>query len=154
MASLSVLEDLCNNGDELYIYFRGGAQRHGPYEGADNSTQPFAIGLAKLRVDGFASLGASFDGGEFVTTPWQIDGGRLVLNAKCDFGQIRVELMDEDDQPLPGYALEECLPVSGDDTDLQVHWKDKNDLSGAVGKTVRLRFELKNARLYSYQRMD
>ena len=105
-------------------------------------------------MDGFASLGASFDGGEFVTTPWQIDGGRLVLNAKCDFGQIRVELMDEDDQPLPGYALEECLPVSGDDTDLQVHWKDKNDLSGAVGKTVRLRFELKNARLYSYRRMN
>ena len=69
-------------------------------------------------------------------------------------GQIRVELMDEDDQPLPGYALEECLPVSGDDTDLQVHWKDKNDLSGAVGKTVRLRFELKNARLYSYRRMN
>lgn len=110
--------------------------------------------LAKLRVDGFASLGTSFDEGEFVTTPWEIDGGSLLLNTKSDFGEIRMELLDLKDQPVPAYSMDDCLPVSDDGTGLQVKWKQHTDLSGAAGKTVRLRFELKNARLYSYRRAE
>ena len=139
-------------GDQLYIYIRGAARRHGPYEGPDNTKAPIDIGLATLRVDGFASLGASFDGGEFITTQWEIDGGQLVLNAKSDYGEIRVELLDDEEQPLAGYSLEDCVPVTADGTDLPVQWKDHSDLSGALGQTVRLRFQLKNARLYSYRR--
>jgi len=138
-------------GDRLYIYYRGSARRHGPYEGPDNTDVPVCVGLATLRADGFASLNASFDGGEVVTTPWAIEGGALLLTAKCDYGEIRVELLDEADQPLPGYSLEECLPVCGDGTDLDVRWKGQADLSGAAGRTVRLRLCLKNARLYSYR---
>ena len=43
-------------GNQLYIYYRGMARRHKPYEGKD---EPFneggGLGLATLRVDGFAS---------------------------------------------------------------------------------------------------
>lgn len=138
-------------GDELYIYFRGAARRHGPYVGPDDTDAPVSVGLAKIRIDGFASLGASFDGGEFITTPWQIEGGVLLLNAKADFGSIRVELRDLEDQPLPGYSLEDCMPVTADGTDLEVRWKDHPNLQGAAGQTVRLRFHLTNARLYSYR---
>ena len=138
-------------GDELYLYFRGTARRHGPYEGPDNTVSPTSVGLAKIRVDGFASLGASFDGGSFVTTPWEIDGDRLLLNAKSDYGEIRVEVLDLEDRTLPGYSLDECIPVAGDGTELQVRWKEHPDLAGATGRTVRLRFQLKNARLYSYR---
>jgi len=138
-------------GDRLYFYFRGSARRHGPYEGPDNTDAPVCVGLATLRLDGFASLDASFDGGEVVTTPWRIEGGELLLNAKCDFGEIRVELMDEADHPLAGYTLGDCLPLRADSTALQVRWKEHSDLAGAAGKTVRLRFVLKNARLYSYR---
>jgi hypothetical protein len=139
-------------GDELYIYFRGATRRHGPYEGPDNTDSPISVGLAKIRVDGFASLEASFDGGNFVTTPWEIEGGRLFLNAKSDYGEIRVELLDMDDKPLPGYSLNDCIPVAGDGMELLVGWKEHPDLTGAAGRTVRLRFHLKNARLYSYRR--
>ena len=140
-------------GDQLYLYFRGAARRHGPYEGPDNTEAPIHIGLAKLRVHGFASMGSSFDGGQFLTTRWGIDGGQLVLNAKSDYGEIRVELQDENEKPLPGYSLEDCDPVTADGLELPVTWKDQPDLSGAAGKTVRIRFQLKNARLYSYRRM-
>lgn len=139
-------------GDELYIYFRGATRRHGPYFGQDDTDAKTSVGLAKIRVDGFASLDASFDGGEVITSPWQIDGGPLLLNAKCDYGTIRVELLGEDDQPLPGYALDDCVPVTADGVSVPVSWKDHSDLSAAVGKTSRIRFELKNARLYSYRR--
>ena len=138
-------------GDQLYFYFRGAARRHGPYEGHDNSEAPINVGLATLRVDGFASMGASFDGGEFMTTEWEIDGGQLLLNAKSDYGEIRVELLDVEEKPLPGYSLEDCVPVTADGTDLPVKWKDHSDLSDARGKTARLRFLLRNARLYSYR---
>jgi hypothetical protein len=87
-----------------------------------------------------------------LTSPWQIDGGSLLINAKCDYGTIRVELLGEDDQPLPGYALDDCVPVSADGVSVPVTWKDHADLAGAAGKTARIRFELKNARLYSYRR--
>ena len=139
-------------GDELYIYFRGAARRHGPYVGPDNTEAPICVGLARLRVDGFASLGASFDGGQFSTTAWQLDDGPLVLNAKCDYGQIRAALVDADGRPLDGYSLDDCVPLSDDGTDLEVRWKEHADLSGAAGKTAHLKFELRNARLYSYRR--
>lgn len=139
-------------GDELYFYFRGATKRHGPYFGKDDTDAKISVGLAKLRVDGFASLDASFDGGEVITSPWQIDGGSLLINAKCDYGTIRVELLGEDDEPLPGYALDDCIPVSADGISLLVTWKDRADLSAAVGKTARIRFELQNARLYSYRK--
>ena len=139
-------------GDELYFYFRGATRRHGPYFGDDDSDAQISVGLAKLRVDGFASLDASFDGGEVITSPWEIEGGSLLINAKCDYGTIRVELLGDDDQPLPGYALEDCVPVSADGVSLPVTWENHAELSGAAGKTARLRFELKNARLYSYRR--
>jgi len=76
-------------------------------------------------------MGASFDGGEFITTEWEIDGGQLVLNAKNDYDEIRVELLDDEEKPLPGYSLEDCVPVTADGTDLPVQWKDHSDLSGA-----------------------
>lgn len=138
-------------GDELYLYYRGAARRHPPYFGTDDAGTSFGVGLAKLRVDGFASLDASFDGGEVVTTPWEIDGGELRLNAKCDYGEVRVELLDEQDEPLPGYALSDCLPISADGTSLPVRWQEHPDLQGAAGRTVKLRFTLRNARLYSYR---
>jgi len=138
-------------GDRLHFYYRGAARRHGPYEGPDNTEAPVCVGLATLRADGFASLNASFDGGEVITTPWEIEGGELVLNAKCDYGEIRVELLDEGDHPLPGYSLADCLPVRGDGTDLKARWKERSDLSGAAGQTARLHLHLKNARLYSYR---
>ncbi|HUT75166.1 MAG TPA: hypothetical protein VM221_10095 [Armatimonadota bacterium] len=138
-------------GDRLYFYYRGTGRRHGPYEGPDDTDAPGCVGLATLRADGFASLDASFDGGEVITTRWLIDGGKLVLNAKCDYGEIRVELLDEADQPLPGYSLAECVPVRGDGIALPVSWKHRPDLSGAAGRTVRLRLRLTNARLYSYR---
>lgn len=138
----------CRVGDQLYFYFRGSARRHGPYEGADNSPATIDVGLATMRRDGFASLDASFNGGEVVTTPWEITGGELRVNAKCDYGEVRVELMDEEDRPLPGYSLEECAPLRADGVALPARWRSHADLSGAAGKTVRLRFRLVNARLY------
>jgi len=56
---------------------------------------------------------------------------------------------DELALPLPGFGLDDCVAVTQDGVDLPVRW----GLDGRrvlPDQPVRLRFELTNARLYSY----
>lgn len=65
-----------------------------------------SIGLAKLRLDGFASIDAGYDGGTITTTPYRLSEATLHVNAKCDHGDLSAELLDEAYQPLRGYSKE------------------------------------------------
>jgi len=144
--------------DRLYIYYRGTARRHNkvPREydariAPDQDPRTMAIGLATLRLDGFASLDASYDGGTVVTTPLLLDGAALSLNVKADYGEVRVELLDEGGQPLPGYGEDDCLPVQTDGVAVHVRWRERRSVAGLAGNVSKLRFVLRNARLYSYR---
>ena len=139
-------------GDKLYIYYRGMARQHGPFDlekGAD-SYYAGAIGLAVLRRDGFASLAAGFDGGQVTTTPFVFDGRTLTVNTKSGPGDVRVEILDANDKPIAGYTKDECNPVTGDSVEHTVTWSGKQNLRELTGQPVKLRFHLANARLYSY----
>ena len=140
--------------DKLYIYYRGFVRRHKPF-GLPHNKDTYeggGIGLATIRVDGFASLAAGFDGGRVTTKPFIFDGSVLLLNAKANFfAGVRTEVIDEHDQPIPGYTLEESVPMNEDGVDYVVTWKNKKDVSELAGCPVKLRFHLTNAQLYSYQ---
>ncbi len=103
-----------------------------------------------LRVDGFASLEAPLSGGEMVTKPLTFSGRELVLNVSTSAaGSVRVEIQGIDGAALPGYALADCPEIFGDSLERPVVWKAGGDLSALAGKPIRLRFELKDADLYS-----
>ena len=69
-----------------------------------------------LRLDGFASLNAPFDGGEMTTRPFTFSGERLEINFSTSAaGSIRVEVQDDDGRPMPGHGLDECREVIGDE---------------------------------------
>jgi hypothetical protein len=105
-----------------------------------------------LRIDGFVSLHAPLVGGELLTRPLTFSGNRLSLNvATSAAGSVRVEIQTVDEQPVLGFALEDCDPVYGDALDHAVVWKGNPDLGALAGEPVRLRFEIKDADLYSYQ---
>jgi len=105
-----------------------------------------------IRLDGFVSLHAPYAGGELVTKPLKFQGDHLMMNYSTSAaGGIRVEIQDAAGQPLPGFALDDCLEHYGDSVKQQVGWKGGADVSALVGKPVRLRFVLKDADLYSYQ---
>ena len=102
-----------------------------------------------LRLDGFASVHAEYDGGEMLTKPLKFDGSQLLLNFSTSApGGIRVEIQDEAGQALPGYSLDDCREIIGNDIERPVSWKG-GDLAGLAGKTVRLRFVMKDADLYA-----
>ncbi|QGJ71538.1 Hypothetical protein PBC10988_32450 [Planctomycetales bacterium 10988] len=110
----------------------------GMYNGA-------AIGLAMLRLDGFASLNAGKDEGTLLTRPVRFAGRDLHVNLDAPVGQLTVELLDRDRNLL---ATSE--PISGDSTRLRIRWLDREDLSDFAGQPVRFRFKLSNGSLYSF----
>jgi len=108
-----------------------------------------------LRLDGFVSATAPMSGGELITKPLTFTGQTLSLNfATSAAGSVRVELQDAAGKPLPGYGAEDSEELFGDTLDRNVTWKEKPDLSAIVGQTVRIRFVLRDADLYSYQFHD
>lgn len=103
-----------------------------------------------LRTDGFASIEAPFAGGELITKPFTFAGKALEINfASSAAGGLRVELQDSSGKTLPGYALDDCPEIIGDQIDRVVAWKTEIDIAGLAGKAVRLRVVMKDANLYS-----
>ncbi len=103
-----------------------------------------------LRLDGFASINAPLSGGELITKPFKFTGTKLEINYSTSAaGRVRVELQDADGKALPGFALDDCLPIYGDDIARFVKWKASEDVSAFAGKPVRLRFAMEDADLFS-----
>ena len=103
-----------------------------------------------LRLDGFSSLNAPYEGGQLVTKPLRFKGTQLEINYSTSAaGGLKVEIQDEKGQPVKGFSLEECPEIIGDEISRIVSWKGGNDVGSLADKPVRLRFVMKDADLYS-----
>jgi hypothetical protein len=86
----------------------------GPNEMSVYVNQDYAQPTAHLqrysmRLDGFASVRAPYEGGELVTKPFTFEGNRLLLNfATSAAGGIRVEIQTAAGKPFPHFALEDA----------------------------------------------
>jgi HEAT repeat protein len=104
-----------------------------------------------LRLDGFTSVRGDYDGGEMVTRPLRFIGNELVLNfATSAAGSVLVEVQDEAGRPVPGFTLQDCRELIGNDIERPVTWANVK-LADLAGKPIRLRFSLKDADLYAMQ---
>jgi len=105
-----------------------------------------------LRLDGFASVNAPYAGGVMLTKPFHFAGRRLAINYRTSAaGSLRVEILDRAGAPISGHALADCREIIGDEVERTVDWKNGADLGRLAGKTVRLRFAMKDADLYSFR---
>jgi len=156
-------------GDELWFYYEGMKRRvpqHDRYtDGSPRSPGTLspseradwledthaAICLSVLRRDGFVSLDADEKGGELVTKPLVLAGGRLLLNADCAAqGQVRVEIQEPDGSPIEGRTLNDSVPVRGDGVEREARWETGPGLAGLTGRPVRLKIQLRSAQLYGF----
>ena len=128
---------------ELSMYFT---------ENTANTTDVGYVRRYTIRMDRFVSVTAPARGGELLTKPIRFDGNRLIINFSTSVaGGVRVELQQADGTPLPGYALSDSVLAFGDQVDRVVTWNNGAAVGKLAGQTVRLRFELKDADLYSFR---
>ena len=74
-----------------------------------------ALGTATLRRDGFVAATAGADGGTLTTLPFRVrHHAVLYVNAQAEGGEIRVEVVGESGQSVPGASVEECSAFHGD----------------------------------------
>ena len=129
----------------------------GPHEMSIYVNQDYAQPTAHLRryamrLDGFASARAEYEGGELITRPFTFTGGQLTINfATSAAGDIRVEIQDAAGKPLPGFALADAREQLGNEIRRVVSWKNGDDVSSLAGQPIRLQFVMRDADLYSFR---
>jgi hypothetical protein len=135
-------------GDTIYLHYSmvNGPHRSSKFPRVERQ-YPGAIGLVKLRRDGFVSLVAGEQPGTLWTKPFVLPAGDLHVNVAARGGSLRVAVCGEDGKPLPG--LESSREISKDKTAIPVVWPNIS-LQSFKGQIVRLRFTLQKGQLFAY----
>lgn len=109
-----------------------------------------AIGLARLRRDGFASMDAGDKSGTLTTRPLTFEGRDLYVNVDCPEGELLAELINPSGEVIEPYSLKNCEPVSVDSTLARIRWKGSPQITELPNQPVRIRFRLQKGSLYSF----
>jgi hypothetical protein len=112
------------------------------------------VGVVRQRLDGFVSADADHNGGWLSTPALTFRGDQLRLNIDTGaMGTAFVELRDDGGRPIPGFALADCEEIGGNFVDQAVYWRGSPDVSFLAGRSVRIHFKLRRAKLYAFQFM-
>jgi hypothetical protein len=141
--------------NEMWFPYGGFPIRH---DSTDTNWES-AIGMATTRLDGFSSWQASGEkAGELLTQPFRCSGDHLFVNADAGKGSMIVEVLDETGSIVRGFEAADCEPINSDtlvrESVTPVKWKSQENLKVVQGKTIQLRFVLKEAEVFSYQIAD
>jgi hypothetical protein len=79
-------------------------------------------------------------------------GDRLELNFDGSAGGwARVEILGAAGKPIPGFTEQQAGKITGNAVAKKVSWAGKDDLTSLKGMPVRLRFVMRDAKLYAFQ---
>lgn len=141
-------------GDELWFYYGGTDKVH------DEPRVRAAIGLARLRLDGFCSLSsrdvppsdvASPAEGWLITRREPFRTPRVWINARTGReGHIVAEILDRRNRVVPGFSREECQAFSGDSVRHLLGWQTAQFPASRRDPDYKIRFWLRDAELFSY----
>lgn len=165
-------------GDELYLYYlaanfphtppgedgKRGSQKVWIGNVMDGELRAFSAGLAKLPRGRIVSMEPSREEGVLTTKPLRFAGSNLTLNADAAHGSIAVEVLDATGEPVEGCSLADAILVTDDGLRCDMIWKggrrltrecgdgdERADYEPALRKPQRLRFHIKNAKLFSFR---
>ena len=117
------------------------------------------------RLDGFTSLDAADEPAVIITRPFIFQGDTLTLNADVkgwlkvgvlnlpgkEMTGLNIALPDKPKKPVAGFEVDNCRLVKGDSVRHVVTWNGDPNLANLAGRVVRLRIEMKNAKLYAFE---
>jgi hypothetical protein len=99
-----------------------------------------------------AGVAADSAEGELTTRPVVFDGKELQVNYRTGGGgKVRVELTDSAGEPLAGYSLADCQPLTGNAREAVVRWSGGSSVAPLAGREVRVRVALEDAELFALQ---
>jgi len=147
---------IVRRGNYLYQYYYSSGRLHDSVvlrpEYDEAAKQVGGVGIVRQRLDGFVSADADHRGGYLRTPPMVFRGKALRLNIDTGgMGTAFVEIQNADGKPIDGFSMADCEEIGGNFIDQRVYWKGKSDLSLLAGVPVRLRINLKRAKLYAFQ---
>jgi hypothetical protein len=96
-------------------------------------------------------VNASDEEGSLTTRPLVFLGDTLVVNANAAGGSLTVAALDAAGQAIEGFSSAECAPITTDSVRHVVFWKGNPDCHLLQARPIKLRFHLKNAKLYSFE---
>jgi hypothetical protein len=149
------------HGDRIWIYY-GAYRGHHSYLPGKLGENTGTIALATLPRDRYLGLLAGPQVGVVETRPLIFRGGKLAIDLDAELPDsldkrrrdfegcdVRVELRDQSGHRLEGFTLDRCRPLTASGVQ-EVAWSGA-DLRSLEGRMVRVRFEFRNAALYSMQ---
>jgi len=132
--------DLITLNGKHWIYYTGGQIKHEMPPLAD-SDEPhsYAIGLAEIREDGFFHLKMT-GMGLLETKSFIWEGDWLEINCDSTKGQLWVEVLDGQGQPIPGFTAAEADVNACNGAHHVVSWRGSENAGALKRQEVRLRF--------------
>ncbi len=138
--------EIYSDGQQMILPIRVGGS-HKPPRG-------FYHGFARLPIDRFASLDSIGTQTGKLQTPLLSTKGQLnslCINADIsDGGELRVQVVDESGEVIPGFSFKNCVPLHGDQVKHRVQWRGESSIALLAGKPVRLEFAFHHARLFAF----
>ncbi|MHC4251731.1 MAG: hypothetical protein ACYS9X_21630 [Planctomycetota bacterium] len=132
---------------EILIYY-------GANDGRFMAWRSGYLALARLRADGFAGYeqiaGGSNKTGSLTTKPVTVVAGSLCVSADvAPSGFVKVTAFDKDNKRLAEGEL-----ITKTVTDRAIRWKDGFSFEKLRDKEIRLEFELRESKLFSFSFRD
>ncbi len=136
-------------GDDLWIYHAGSITSHheaGSYDGR-------GIGCRTVRAGRWVGYHSADVEAELLTHPVPA-GAKLTLNAATrPNGWIRVAVIGEWGEEIPGCGIENATPISGDSIAHDVRWGELARLASGH-ESIRLRIRSENASVWGFEMRD
>ena len=141
-------------GDEIWIYYAGSnVNHHDVVDPATPSGKPLrVISRAVMRLDGFVSADVAYEGGELTTPLIRFQGKTLELNLDTSAGgSVCVEMLDSNDKPIQGFTAQQATTLNGNSVRMPVVWGEHRDVSRLAGTPIKIRFIMRDCKLYAFQ---
>lgn len=142
--------DLFGDGREYYYYLGMGS-------GNDPSAPSTQVGILSFAEGRYASRSGGRFGGWLLTREFYFNGSAIEIDADIPRGgSVAVELLCGDNgqvrggRVVLGRDISSCDGTAGRNGRFTVSWSGETDLSFLRGRSVFIRFGIKNAKLYSF----
>ena len=136
--------------DQVYLYYEACNYKHTDLDSKRPESR-ITGGLCSFPRDRLVSLTTGDPQPcRVVTKPFVVRYPKLFLNAATwGNGTIHVEVLTRDWNAIDGFTAKESLVIKGNALSHPARWKENVDLASLVGKEVRLKFNMSDARLHA-----